>query len=67
MLWDISIHIDEGRDEGPLANPAHYCILVGLFGVFAAGFLAMVMPKERPGADRRSASPATGTRRSAAS
>ena len=49
MLWDISIHIDEGRDEGPLANPAHYAILGGLFGVFAAGFLAMVMPRERPG------------------
>ena len=49
MLWDISIHIDEGRDEGPLANPAHYFILGGLFGVFAAGFIAIVMPKERPG------------------
>jgi hypothetical protein len=49
MLWDISIHIDEGRDEGPLANPAHYFILGGLFGVFAAGFLAIVMPTERPG------------------
>jgi len=49
MLWDISLHIDNGRDEGPLANPAHYAILGGLFGVFAAGFLAMVMPKERPG------------------
>jgi hypothetical protein len=50
MLWDISIHIDEGRDEGPLANPAHYFILAGLFGVFAAGFLSMVMPRgERPG------------------
>src|SRR5687768_16461924 len=24
MLWDISLHIDNGRDEGPLANPAHY-------------------------------------------
>jgi hypothetical protein len=49
MLWDISIHIDEGRDEGPLANPAHYAILGGLFGVFAAGFLAIVMPRERGG------------------
>ncbi len=49
MLWDISLHIDNGRDEGPLANPAHYAILGGLFGVFAAGFLAIVMPKERPG------------------
>jgi hypothetical protein len=48
MYWDISIHIDNGRDAGPLANPAHYFILAGLFGIFSAGFLAMVLPKERP-------------------
>ena len=23
MYWDISLHIDDGRDPGPLANPAH--------------------------------------------
>ncbi|HEX8085375.1 MAG TPA: hypothetical protein VF529_13870 [Solirubrobacteraceae bacterium] len=49
MYWDISLHIDEGRDAGPLANPAHYFILFGLFGIFAAGFLAVVLPKERTG------------------
>lgn len=48
MYWDISLHIDNGRDAGPLANPAHYFILLGLFGVFSAGFFAMVLPKERP-------------------
>jgi hypothetical protein len=48
MYWDISLHIDDGRDPGPLANPAHYLILFGLFGIFAAGFLAMTIPKERP-------------------
>jgi hypothetical protein len=48
MYWDISLHIAEGRDEGPLANPAHYFILAGLFGIFAAGFLAIVLPEERP-------------------
>jgi hypothetical protein len=46
MYWDISLHIDQGRDAGPLANPAHYLILLGLFGIFAAGFLAIVMPPE---------------------
>ena len=46
MLWDISLHIGVGRDEGPLANPAHYLILFGLFGVFAAGVLACAMPKD---------------------
>jgi hypothetical protein len=49
MYWDISLHIDQGRDPGPLANPAHYLILVGLFGVFAAGFVSIVLPRERPG------------------
>jgi hypothetical protein len=48
MYWDISLHIDNGRDAGPLANPAHYFILTGLFGIFTAGFIAMVLPRERP-------------------
>lgn len=48
MYWDISLHIDDGRDPGPLANPAHYFILVGLFGIFSSGFLAVVLPKGRP-------------------
>src|SRR3954462_1962576 len=48
LYWDISLHIDNGRDPGPLANPAHYFILAGLFGIFSAGFFAMVLPKERP-------------------
>jgi hypothetical protein len=50
MYWDIALHIGVGRDEGPLANPAHYFILAGLFGIFSAGFIAMVLPKERPSA-----------------
>jgi hypothetical protein len=50
MMWDISLHIDVGRDPGPLANPAHYFILFGLFGVFSAGVLACAMPLgEKPG------------------
>jgi hypothetical protein len=48
MYWDISIHIDQGRDPGPLANPAHYFILAGLFGVFFSGILACAIPKEKP-------------------
>ena len=42
----MSIHIDKGRDPGPLANPAHYFILVGLYGIFAAGLLAMSLPSD---------------------
>jgi hypothetical protein len=49
MYWDISLHIDQGRDPGPLANPAHYLILFGLFGVWVAGFLAIVMGDSRGG------------------
>ena len=45
MYWDISLHIDDGRDPGPLANPAHYFILFGLMGVMAAGILGMALPK----------------------
>src|SRR6266540_3778519 len=37
MYWDISLHIDVGRDPGPLANPAHYLILAGLLGIFSVG------------------------------
>jgi hypothetical protein len=48
MYWDISLHIDVGRDPGPLANPAHYFILAGLFGLFTAGFLALVLPEGKP-------------------
>lgn len=51
VTWDISLHIDDGRDEGPLANPSHYLILLGLYGTFAAGLLSIVLPRpgERPG------------------
>jgi hypothetical protein len=49
MYWDISLHIDAGRDAGPLANPSHYLILAGLFGIFSAGYLAICLPKGRPG------------------
>lgn len=50
FIWDVSLHIGRGRDEGPLANPAHYFILVGLFFLFIAGALAMILPlDEKPG------------------
>jgi hypothetical protein len=48
MYWDISLHIDNGRDPGPFANPSHYLILGGLFTLFAAGWLCIVLPEGRP-------------------
>lgn len=49
MYWDISLHIDNGRDDGPLANPAHYLILVGLYGTLVAGVLSIALAgRERP-------------------
>jgi hypothetical protein len=49
FIWDVSWHIGNGRDPGPLANPAHYFIIIGLFGVFVAGMLAVVLPFDKPG------------------
>ncbi|MFL5871840.1 MAG: hypothetical protein ACJ75R_12205 [Solirubrobacterales bacterium] len=50
LSWDESLHIDNGRDPGPLANPSHYLLLLGLFGIFAAGWIAVVAtpPGRRP-------------------
>ncbi len=45
FYWDVSVHIDRGRDPGPFGTPAHYPILIGLFGIFAAGWLAIVMAR----------------------
>ena len=35
LYWDVSYHISLGRDEGPLANPSHYLIFLGLVAIFA--------------------------------
>jgi hypothetical protein len=48
MYWDISLHIDNGRDDGPLANPAHYLILIGLYGTLLAGVLTAALARGRP-------------------
>src|SRR3954470_3570369 len=50
-MWDVSLHIDHGRDAGPFANPSHFFILVGLYGIVAGGYLTSVLVKsgEHPG------------------
>ncbi|OBI31957.1 hypothetical protein A5709_23885 [Mycobacterium sp. E1386] len=49
FIWDVSWHIGNGRDPGPLANPAHYFIIIGLFGIFVAGMVSVVLPFDKPG------------------
>ncbi len=46
FMWDVSLHAGRGRDEGPLANPAHYLILYGLFALFVAGMSAVIYPRD---------------------
>jgi hypothetical protein len=46
MYWDISLHIDNGRDPGPLANPAHWFILIGLFGILVAATFSAACAEE---------------------
>lgn len=49
FIWDVAWHFGNGRDAGPLNNPAHYFIVDGLFGIFFAGVLAIVVPFDKPG------------------
>jgi hypothetical protein len=53
MYWDVSLHIDRGRDPGVFSNPSHWFILAGLYGIFSAGFYAICLGREertdRPG------------------
>jgi hypothetical protein len=51
-VWDIGYHIDYGRDTGPLGNPAHLPLLLGIFVTFVAGILAIGL------ADQDDATPA---------
>jgi len=47
LYWDVSFHISQGRDEGPLANPAHYLIFFGLIAMFVGGALALALSDDR--------------------
>ncbi len=57
FFWDVSVHIDHGRDSGPFGTPAHYAILAGIGGIAArrrardragrSGGLAVVDPARR--------------------
>ncbi|HWL64564.1 MAG TPA: hypothetical protein VNP73_01195 [Actinomycetota bacterium] len=46
FYWDVSTHIDNGRDPGPFANPSHYFILFGLAGIALAGYLSLLLASD---------------------
>lgn len=46
--WDIGLHLDVGRDDGPLGTVAHYPLLFGLFGGFLMGILAIGLSPRDP-------------------
>lgn len=50
-MWDASIHMNNGRDSGPFGNVSHYPMMLGLYGILAAGVLGVLLPKPglRPG------------------
>ena len=47
FYWDVATHIDNGRDPGPFANPAHYLIIFGLAGIALAGVIAILFGAEK--------------------
>ncbi len=46
VWWDVPIHMQNGRDEGPLANPSHYAIFLGILGFTMAGVLSMGLARD---------------------
>jgi hypothetical protein len=60
VTWDVALHIDEGRDEGPLGTLAHYPILIGLLGLFQSGLLAVGMAPAKRSESSRAALRITG-------
>src|SRR5690348_2939669 len=47
VWWDVPIHMQNGRDSGPLANPSHYPIFLGILGFTHAGVLSMGLARDR--------------------
>jgi hypothetical protein len=48
FYWDVSIHIDEGRDPSVFANPAHWMVAGGLVGTFLGGTLSVIIGTGSP-------------------
>jgi hypothetical protein len=46
VYWDVPIHMQFGRDEGPLANPSHYPIFLGILGFLGAGVVGAGLARD---------------------
>ncbi|MEJ2852365.1 hypothetical protein WBO52_02865 [Saccharothrix sp. CCNWLW140] len=46
VYWDVPIHMELGRDEGPLANPSHFPIYFGLMGILASGVVSAALARD---------------------
>lgn len=46
VYWDVPIHMQNGRDEGPLANPSHFPIMFGIFFFLAAGVISAGLARD---------------------
>jgi hypothetical protein len=46
VWWDVPIHMQNGRDCGPLAIPSHYPIFLGILGFTHAGILSMGLARD---------------------
>jgi hypothetical protein len=53
FYWDVATHIDNGRDPGPFANPAHFLIIAGLAGIALSGITALLLGCEESTASVR--------------
>jgi hypothetical protein len=45
VYWDVPIHMQKGRDEGPLANPSHYPIYLVLLFLACMGVGIMALAR----------------------
>lgn len=46
VYWDVPLHLQKGRDPGPLANPSHYPIFLALLFFNCLGLLVMALAKD---------------------
>lgn len=44
LYWDVSTHIDDGRDDGPLANSSHYRYILNVASLAAASHAPLMAP-----------------------